>query len=161
MAVASLTVPGGQELHFPHFFLKSRLSFLTFSQTLLIFFFFLAHQVGESPTREGPDYATDFFIPPKTFLKVYPAPIEYFPLNVVRSISFSWLFFLCVLDTLSQVRGLHCSLKKTNKQTKTKNKQTNKTKNSFFFFSEKKNLFSTPPNKSCPQCAHAQLWTHA
>ena len=32
-AVASLTVPGGQKFHFPHFFLKSRLSFLIFPQT--------------------------------------------------------------------------------------------------------------------------------
>ena len=32
-AVASLTVPGGQEFHFPHFFLKSRFSFLIFPQT--------------------------------------------------------------------------------------------------------------------------------
>ena len=54
-AVASLTVPGGQEFHFPHFFLK----FLSiFPQTLLIFFLILALRVGESPTREGPGYAT-------------------------------------------------------------------------------------------------------
>ena len=39
-AVASLTVPGGQEFHFPHFFLKSRLSFLIFPQT---FTHFLPH----------------------------------------------------------------------------------------------------------------------
>ena len=37
-AVASLTVPGGQEFHFPHFFLKSRLSFLIFPQTFTHFF---------------------------------------------------------------------------------------------------------------------------
>ena len=29
-AIASLTVPGGQEFHFPHFFLKSRLSFFLY-----------------------------------------------------------------------------------------------------------------------------------
>ena len=54
-AVASLTVPGGQEFHFPHFFLKFR---SIFPQTLLIFFLILALRVGKSPTREGPGYAT-------------------------------------------------------------------------------------------------------
>ena len=57
-AVASLTVPGGQEFHFPHFFLKSRLSFLIFPQTFTHFFLILALRVGESPTREGPGYTT-------------------------------------------------------------------------------------------------------
>ena len=51
-AVDSLTVPGGQELHFPNFFLKFR------SISLLIFFLILAFRVGDSPTREGPGYAT-------------------------------------------------------------------------------------------------------
>ena len=41
-AVASLTVPGGQEFHFPHFFLKFWSNCLTFPQTLLIFFLILA-----------------------------------------------------------------------------------------------------------------------
>ena len=59
-AVASLTVPGGQEFYFPHFFLKFRSIFLIFPQTLLIFFLILAIRVGESPTREGPGYATAF-----------------------------------------------------------------------------------------------------
>ena len=36
-AVASLAVPGGQEFHFPHFFLKFQSTFLIFPQTLLIF----------------------------------------------------------------------------------------------------------------------------
>ena len=57
-AVASLTVPGGQEFHFPHFFLKFR---SIFPQTLLIFFLNLALRVGESPTREGPGYATGWY----------------------------------------------------------------------------------------------------
>ena len=57
-AVASLTAPGGQEFHFPHFFLKFRSIFLIFPQTLLIFFLILALRVGKSPTREGPGYAT-------------------------------------------------------------------------------------------------------
>ena len=52
-AVASLTVPAGQEFHFPHFFLRFRLIFLIFPQTLLIFFLILALWVGESPTREA------------------------------------------------------------------------------------------------------------
>ena len=34
-AVAILTVPGGQEFHFPHFFLKFRSIFLIFAQTYL------------------------------------------------------------------------------------------------------------------------------
>ena len=58
-AVASLTVPDGQEFHFPHFFLKFRSIFLTFPQTFLVFFLILALRVGESPTWEGPGYATD------------------------------------------------------------------------------------------------------
>ena len=57
-AVASLTVLGGQEFHFPHFFLKFRSIFLIFPQTLLIFFLILALRVGDSPTRKGPGYAT-------------------------------------------------------------------------------------------------------
>ena len=57
-AVASLTVPGGQEFHFPHFFLKFGSSFLTFPQIFLIFFLILTLRVGKLPTREGPGYAT-------------------------------------------------------------------------------------------------------
>ena len=58
-AVASLTVLGGQEFHFPHFFLKFWSIYLIFPQTLLIFFLILVLRVGGSPTREGPGYATD------------------------------------------------------------------------------------------------------
>ena len=54
-AIASLTVPGGQEFHFPHFFLKFR---SIFPQTLLIFFLILALRVSELPNWEGPGYAT-------------------------------------------------------------------------------------------------------
>ena len=50
-AVDSLTVPGGQEFHFPHFFLKFR---SIFPQTWLIFFLILALRVSKSPTQEGP-----------------------------------------------------------------------------------------------------------
>ena len=57
-SVASLTVPGGQEFHFPHFFLKFGSSFLTFPQTFLIFFLILTLRVGKLPTREGPGFAT-------------------------------------------------------------------------------------------------------
>ena len=49
-AVASLTVPGGQEFHFPHFLLKFQSIFLIFPQTLLIFFLTLALRVGEYAT---------------------------------------------------------------------------------------------------------------
>ena len=45
-AVASLTVPGGQEIHFPHFFLKVWSIFLIFPQA-----YFLPHF--------GPGYATE------------------------------------------------------------------------------------------------------
>ena len=61
-AVASLTIPGGQEFHFPHLFLKFRSIFLIFPQTSLIFFLILVLRVGESPTREGPGYATDYTV---------------------------------------------------------------------------------------------------
>ena len=60
--VASLTVSGGQEFHFPYFFLKFRSTFLIFPQTLFIFFLILAFRVGESPTREGSGYGTDLDI---------------------------------------------------------------------------------------------------
>ena len=50
--------PGWARVPLSSFFLKSRSIFLIFPQTLLIFFIILALQVGESPTREGPGYAT-------------------------------------------------------------------------------------------------------
>ena len=73
-AVASLTVPGGQEFHFPHFFLKFQSIFPTFPQTLLIFFLILALRVSDSPTQEGPGYATGSVILRKPPLK-FPIPI--------------------------------------------------------------------------------------
>ena len=58
-AVGSLTVPSGQEFHFPHFFLKISIDFsLIFPQTQLIFFPILALRVGDSPTQRGPGYDT-------------------------------------------------------------------------------------------------------
>ena len=51
--------PGWARVHFPHFFLKFWSIFLIFPQNLLISFLILALLVGESPTREGPGYATD------------------------------------------------------------------------------------------------------
>ena len=57
---SQLHSPVGQEFHFPHFFLKFRSNFLIFPETLLIFFLILALRVGESPTREGPGYATAY-----------------------------------------------------------------------------------------------------
>ena len=59
-AVASLTVPGGQEFHFPHFFPKFWSFFSYFPQISLIFFLILALRVGDFPTREGPGYATGY-----------------------------------------------------------------------------------------------------
>ena len=53
-AVASLTIPGGQKFQFPYFSSNSNQFFLPF----LIFLLTLALLVGESPTREGPGYAT-------------------------------------------------------------------------------------------------------
>ena len=48
-AVASLTVPGSQEFHFPHFFLKFWSIFLIFPQTLLISFLILALRGASRP----------------------------------------------------------------------------------------------------------------
>ena len=53
-AVASLTIPGGQEFHFSHFFRKFWSIYLIFPQSLLIFFLILVLRVGGSPTLEGP-----------------------------------------------------------------------------------------------------------
>ena len=39
---------------------QNSMNFPIFPQTLLIFFHILALRVGESPTREGPGYATAF-----------------------------------------------------------------------------------------------------
>ena len=52
-AVPSLTVPGGQEFHFPHFFLNFRSVFLIFPQTLFIFFLILALRVGGRVAHPG------------------------------------------------------------------------------------------------------------
>ena len=57
-AVASLSLPGGQDRMissiFPHFPVAS----LIFLQFFFIFFLILVFRVGGSPTREGPGYAT-------------------------------------------------------------------------------------------------------
>ena len=59
MAVASLSLPFGQDWKissiFPHFPVVS----LIFPQIFFIFFLILVYRVGGSPTREGPGYATD------------------------------------------------------------------------------------------------------
>ena len=55
-AVASLTVPGGQEFHFP----QISINFSYFPQTFLIFFLILALLVDDLPTRKGPGYATGY-----------------------------------------------------------------------------------------------------
>ena len=57
-AVASLSLPVGQDKNissiFPHFPVVS----LIFPQNFFIFFLILVFRVGGSPTREGPGYAT-------------------------------------------------------------------------------------------------------
>ena len=59
-AVASLSLPGGQDKNIssiiPHFPVGS----LIFPQILSIFFLILVFRVGDSPTREGPGYATGY-----------------------------------------------------------------------------------------------------
>ena len=50
--------PGWAKVPLSSFFLKFWSIFLIFPQTLLIFFLILVLRVGESPTREGPGYAT-------------------------------------------------------------------------------------------------------
>ena len=50
--------PGWARVPLSSFFLKFRSIFLIFPQTLIIFFVILALRVGDSPTREGPGYAT-------------------------------------------------------------------------------------------------------
>ena len=57
-AVASLTVPGGQEFHFPQFFLKFWSFFSYLSSNFTYFLPHFGPPGGESPTREGPGYAT-------------------------------------------------------------------------------------------------------
>ena len=58
-AVASLSLPGGQDRMissiFPHFPVAS----LIFPQFFFIFFLILGFRVGGSPTWEGPGYATE------------------------------------------------------------------------------------------------------
>ena len=59
MAVASLSFPGGQDRNIfsipPHIPVLS----LIFPQFFFIFFFILVFRVGDSPTWEGPGYATE------------------------------------------------------------------------------------------------------
>ena len=62
-AVASLTVPGGQDYTFLIFSSKFRSVFLIFPQTFLIFFLIFPLRVGDSPTQKGPrlpGYATGY-----------------------------------------------------------------------------------------------------
>ena len=50
--------PGWARVPLSSFFPQILINFLIFPQTLLIFFLILALRVGDSPTREGPGYAT-------------------------------------------------------------------------------------------------------
>ena len=56
-AIASLTVPGGQEFHFPHFVLKFRSIFLILPQTYLLFFL-IGPPSGRVAHQGSPWYAT-------------------------------------------------------------------------------------------------------
>ena len=93
-AVASLTVPGGQEFHFPHFFPKFRSILLIFPQTFFIFFLILVLRVGESPTREGPGYATAHCT-----LRYKKCVVELAPCRT-RDVSSNWPWWLTYLYIL-------------------------------------------------------------
>ena len=56
-SVAGLTVPGGQDLYYPHF----SSNFYQFSLFFLKFSSFWSSRAGESPTWESPGYATDLY----------------------------------------------------------------------------------------------------
>ena len=57
--------PGWARVPLSSFFLKILINFsYFFPQTLLIFFLIMVLRVGESPTREGPGYATECPPPP-------------------------------------------------------------------------------------------------
>ena len=72
-AVASLTVPGKREFHFPHFPLKLRSIYLTFPHTFLIFFLILVLpqlRMGDGKaggktlaTQKNPNESFDSFEP--------------------------------------------------------------------------------------------------
>ena len=62
-AVASLSLPGGQDKNFSSIFPHFPLISLIFPQIFLIFFLNLVFRVGGSPTREGPGYATETDLP--------------------------------------------------------------------------------------------------
>ena len=89
-AVASLTVPDGQEFHFPHSFLKFRSIFLILPQTFLIFFLILVLRVGDSPTRKGPGYAT--------VLDHLLSPPRYFNSLIMPYIHFLCTGIACICD---------------------------------------------------------------
>ena len=57
-AVASLSLPGGQVTNISPIFPHLPVFALILPQFFLIFFLILVLRVGESPTREGPGYAT-------------------------------------------------------------------------------------------------------
>ena len=59
-AVASLPLPGGQDKNISSIFPFFPAFSLIFPQFFLIFFLNAVVPVGESPTREGPGYATDY-----------------------------------------------------------------------------------------------------
>ena len=110
--VASLTGPGGQEFHFPYFFLKFWSIFLIFRQTVLIFFLILTLRVGDSPTWEGPGYATVCFAISSTFSFWIADPTLHVNLLMQSRLSsggLHWgeqsLHFSCTNASIEQVKG--------------------------------------------------------
>ena len=61
-AVASLSLPGGQVTNISPIFPHLPLFALILPQFFLIIVLILVLRVGESPTREGPGYATGYLL---------------------------------------------------------------------------------------------------
>ena len=109
----------GQGLSQPHhhrgwakfplsFFLQFRSIFPTFPQTFLIFFLTLALRVGESPTREGPGYAT-VLICFNFITLTFNAELHIIPLNLNCLLIWQWtlvtpimcgIVLLCIIACL-------------------------------------------------------------
>ena len=84
-AVASLTVLGGQEFHFPHFSSNLDQVFLLFFKLFSFSFLILALRVGKSPTREGPGYATVRLFIQIVCPGISPSPLYSLPVNFCLS----------------------------------------------------------------------------
>ena len=66
-AVASLTVPGGQEFHFTHFFPSNFDQFFSFFLEIYLF----SSSFWPLPTWESPDYAIASNVDEKCMMKPY------------------------------------------------------------------------------------------